>query len=503
MTASTDLAYRNGNAATIRRLEELLVEAGRTPSSAHGAAAVGVYEVSHGPADRNPLEREEQLDAPQLLSLTFGVGRKGPADQFDPSLIRYRVAPFNLEQLKRYRVGDASAVQITAAACEALGVDVGTNLHQRSKGFITDLTLSYVRGSDRVVRPVLDVLATGTLARLGQARYASPNVSRTVDDAVWDVLTTCGPEIVAAPWTASYFSFYSPHVSTPYLRYVDADSRNALEVARGWAADAAGNLYESAQDGRITFEPVDGRRNREPVATLDAGDVALDVTWSNTLAGLCNRYTVTYGLTESRQEVTVTDDVSVSLYGLYAAGRDTDLRFVEDATTVANLVVGRSSRPRWTMSAVRVNMLRGGLPLELVRALAVADIGDLLEFVGLPSTAPQARYFYVEGLEVELTRHDWFLTLYLSEGGSTGAPLRWQDVSPALTWADSDQLVDTEGEPLTWLSSAAWFDPPTLSGVYRWLDVPADQAWKHLAPGEDRDGGDTRSPTWTSYPENP
>ena len=57
--------------------------------------------------------------------------------------------------------------------------------------------------------------------------------------------------------------------------------------------------------------------------------------------------------------------------------------------------------------------------------------------------------------------------------------------------------------PLTWFSAAAWFDPPTTSGVYRWLDVPTDQKWWHLAPGETRDGGDARVPTWASYPNDP
>ena len=436
--------------------------------------------------------------------LRFQGGRTGAADTFQAASITwaYLVDEFPADAL---RIGDRVGCSLTTAVM-AWGVNL--NDLARAPYWVTDLDLEFRRvrapgdvdAEPRLVG-VVRVTATGVRARLANLRIgAQPFSGGDTGPARLNPIL----QPIAAQYPRTFYTFDTTvqvrGVETAKLAAADVDRSDPVALLDAYASDSGALLFEALDDSGMVWETVDGRRNREPIVTLTASEVEKTAHWSRSLNGLVNRLTITYGPEGDRHEVTVEDAESIALYGEFATGWDSQLLYLADAQRVAQLIVGRNSRPRWALDRLDVDVLRS-LPADKAAALVVADVGDLVEVAGLPAQAPYSRWLYVEGVEVTVDRHNWRLTVYLSDAGRTGAPLRWQDVDPALTWADV--ATDDRGEPLTWFSAAAWFDPPTTSGVYRWLDVPTDQKWWHLAPGETRDGGDARVPTWASYPDNP
>lgn len=438
--------------------------------------------------------------------LRFSGGRTGAADDFQAGVLTfaYLVDAFPANALL---VGDRLSLGVTSA--------LGTNVNdlRRAPYWVTDLDLEFRRvqapgdtGTEAKLVGVVRVTATGVLARVAQLRLGAQPFTGG-DTGPGRLLSPMQP--IAQDYPAVFGPFDTTiqvrGVETAKLRGADIDRTDPIALAKGYAADSGALLFEALTDDGLVWETLDGRRNREPIVTLTASEVERSAHWSRSLNGLVNRLTLTYGPEGDRHEVTVEDPDSIAQYGEYATGRETELLYEADARRVATLTVGRNSRPVWSIDRLDLDVLRS-VDQAKAAALVAADIGDLIEVAGLPAQAPYSRWLYVEGAEVSVDRHNWRLTLFTSDAGRTGAPLRWQDVDPARTWADV--ATDDRGEPLTWLSASAWFDPPTSTGVYRWLDVPTDQKWWHIGRDyfgnpETRDGGDARVPTWESYPNDP
>lgn len=452
-------------------------------------------------------------------SLTWSVGRKGAGEAFETAQIswRYPLPENRTDELDHLRVGDRVYTLIRSDTARWLLDDPAGSFGLegwRVVGYVTDQQIEYVTTLDELgapVRvPVFTARATGPLGRAGQIVVGSvPWSSSSVFGRLGDISDAARAAMSSHPDPNSQNDFIVAAVpvsgggDAAELVARDVDRQTAADLWRSVAEDAGGYLFEDAQDGQLTYESIEGRRNRLPIVELGAEQIEGGVTWARDLGGLVNRLTLTYGPEDARAEVTVEDPVSIALFGDYSSGRDTQLALEADAERIAYLTVARNSRPRWTISELRVNLVDKGLTRAQAAALAIANIGDLVAVTGLPATAPPTRYLFVEGVEHTVTAHDWWLTLYLSHAGRTGAPIRWQDVRPALTWAEA--LVDDEGEPLTWLAAAAWFDPPGPDATgWRWVDVPTDQKWWHLAAGETRDPDQSAAvPTWSSYPDNP
>lgn len=453
----------------------------------------GAYSVARGAVGSRP---GRSWNATNSLTLSYTVGRQAAGQSFDAAVIQFSFVLDSLDDYDDLRMGDRVVININPKAQALLGVDISDVF--RVKGFVTDLDLSYRKQGSGIVG-VVHATASGPLARMGQATVGATPWYMETPRMRLDRLAPLVKTAIGRDHPEDY-SIYYVGTEAAYLAPQDVDRRSAADLARGWAEDTGGLFYESTA-GRLTFEAADGRRNRAAIAQLQADQIASGTTWAQSLGGLVNRLTLSYGLSADAQtELTVLDQASIDEFGEYATGKTTQLAHVEDAQRVGALTVGRNSSPHWSISRVEVDLLRS-VPRDVAGALVVADVGDLVELVGMPSTSPGGRYVFVEGVEVTLTAHDWRLVLFLSDASRTGAPLRWQDVDPALTWAQA--TTDDYGDPLTWLGAASWFDPPTTGDVYRWLDVPVDQRWFHLAPGENRDAGDLRAPTWSSYPNDP
>jgi hypothetical protein len=472
----------------------------------------GAYQLVRAADPSGPRVGQPRVwDARNLLALRFSAGRRRAGEDFPAKIITWSYPldpdadPNVANRYDSVRVGDQVSLDLTTGALDTLGIDV--NDYQRGVGFVTDVQLSY-RRLGRQMLGVVDVTAVGAFGRIGQTRIGLTAIGRSTGPTRANLLLDAvDQQLGDQADTYSTTSHQTIGVETVQLRTVDLDHTDPVSLLKSWAADSGALLIENMSVGNlaIRWETLDGRRNREPVVSLTADELAATATWSAGLQGLVNKMTLTYGDDPNRAEVTVTDDDSIARFGEYAVGRDTDLVYLADAQRIARLTVGRNSRPRPGIERLDFNVL-DQLPAAKAGALVGADVGDLVELAGLPASAPYSRWVYIEGHEVTVTADTWRLTVYVSPAGRTGAPVRWQDVTPDLTWAQA--TADETGEPLTWLSAAGWFDPPNAGAAYRWVDVPTDQQWWHIGRDyfgnpEARDSGDTRVPTWQSYPNDP
>ena len=443
------------------------------------------------------------LEADRLLSLSWRVGRQQANQSFDAGILTFSYPVDGVEEVAEWSTGDKVSVGVAPGAWLFLNdnPDTGGDPNKYQRGFagtVSDLQLDYRRlAPGRPLQAVLSVTVVGPKARAGQL---------LIGDEPWPVETIAArktrietlaevawPDELVAPMAG--WAPPAPDTTDTYVIARDVDRSSALDLYEELAGDVGAGVFESTRYAyRILWADIAYREDRTPIVTLRPEEVAATAQWGMSMAGLVNRYTVTYGPDDDRHEVTVTDPASIARFGEYAGSRQTQLRDVDKAQRLAQLTVGRNSRPTWAITRLDVDMLDLALPRVKARELLCAEIGDLIELEGLPTSAPGPRHYYVEGSELTVSTHDVRLTVYVSEAGRTGAPLAWEDLPSTLAWVQVDPT-------LTWLQAAGWYVQPTDEG--RWSDVPGNVSWWTLAPGEVRQDGDPRGPTWSSYPEDP
>lgn len=459
----------------------------------------------------------------RLTGVAIKRGREGANQQHEPGTLTFSFRPTAagrtawgtdhpelpyLTELEVLKVGTPVTWEIQSLFAKYLNDSTATidpEVYANAfTGWVTDIRLEYVRQAAGPPAPVAHVTAQGVKARAAQVRIggapypAEPLYVRR--NRIWgaaDAVLVQGDNTSGAGEQA--FGNWTPQLNADAQVMIaarDVDRTDPVALAESLAADVGAVWFESIRrDSRLMWQAMDDRSGRTPLVELSAAEVARTATWGESLAGLVNRYTVEYGPEEARAEVTVEDSASIALYGEYAASRSTELLELADAERLAAIIVGRNSRPVWTITRLEVDLL--DLALEKAKArdlLLRADVGTLIALSALPATAPSGRYFFVEGSEVVLTKHDARLVLFVSDAGRTGAAMKWEEVPPALTWAAAPPSM-------TWLQASSWFELPPEQ--VRWVDVPSDVTWWQLGPGEVRPDGDGRAPSWASYPDNP
>lgn len=480
--------------------------------------ALNDTDLAHGPLELfwqstagGQVGGTQYVRGDELLSFSVRRGREGANEQSQAGTLRFSLAVANQGDLNRIAVGDKVTFQTRIAAGKYLLDDPPGppyyGSQEYSNGFtawVVDLALEFrSQGQGRPPQAVMAVTCSGPKLRAGQGilRDDSPyqplpywwteslssrrgRIEVATREALW------GGDPVMGSWLGDYY--IDQDVPVNPLNVTEA---NVLQTMESYAADVGANFTESIRHpGRLMWESIVVRAGKDPLVQLTPDEVAATASWAQSLNGLVNVYTVEYGPPEARESVTVKDAESIALYGEYAATRSSSLVNRSDAERLAGLIVGRNSRPSWTISRLDVDLLDLALPKAKAAALYLqADVGTLIELTGLPTAAPQQRYFFVEGSEVTLTKHDWRMTIYVSDADRTGAPLEWEEVQAGLTWADVEATR-------TWLGAAGWFTPPPET--FRWVDVAANLSWTALAANNTWDGSDA-VPTWASFPDNP
>lgn len=340
----------------------------------------------------------------------------------------------------------------------------------RFLGRVTDIEQEWAddAGEDTPDRPVLQVIATGTLADLGR---------RVVGDAPW------GQELDGARVArvmAAAGVVLDPITSDPGTVQIlprDVDSQPALDVAQS-CANSAGGIVWATREGDIRYADANHRRGTLAALALDACDILVTPKWSRTTDGLINKVSIGYGVAaegSDQPRYTAERDDSISGYGVYGFETTTELAALADATAMGQLLLTRNRVPVWVMSSLPVGV--ADLSDEETASLLSLEMHSLVSLTGLPSagSAPTSTSLWVEGWSERLEYGAHEIELTVSGYCRTVPAPRWNDPLPEATW---DGTGDTTWDDATCLgpipSAGRWDD---VSASTRWNQVPAATTW--------------------------
>lgn len=167
--------------------------------------------------------------------------------------------------------------------------------------------------------------------------------------------------------------------------------------------------------------------------------VAWSPQWRNTSQTILNDVTVVYG-TSGNQNETDSDPASILTHGRRAYVLNTQLHYASDAQTRASEIIRMQSEPRYAVQAVEVLMEEVTEPLrsQILDLISGSKVGiDVM-----PQPAPIDDYVgVVEGWSETYTPGLHRLVLSLSDPRFSYQVVKWNEVSPVLTWAGVNPTV--------------------------------------------------------------
>lgn len=420
-----------------------------------------------------------------FAALRIRAGRARPDQRPDAARLSVVLATERLDTLPV--TGDEVGVEFSAAALTYLGLLDTDPEAVRFTGRVSDLR---ARATGAVNGPArIELVAVGPRARVVRSTVGGGDYPAELDGArAVRILADAVAE--DATLTTAAGDAGTVTVGARLGEAVEAGTLfDRLTVSSG------GELVER-RDGKLTWHDNDHRHNLAPVLTLGPANVLNESAEAEQgLGGLLNDATVVYGTIGQSEQVV--DEISVDPatgYGRMAQTFESDLITATAASSRAFELVGRYSRPRWTLDRLAVDLLRT-VDDTLAAALLSAEFGELLRVEGFPLTGPftSARLF-VEGWEESATRDAWRLALSVSEFELTGGSARWADfggmtkryivrkwheritlasvyIAGGPTWAE---LATTDPDR-SWLGAVGW---DVDSGqTDRWADQPSDISW--------------------------
>lgn len=401
---------------------------------------------------------ELQLPLGDVGPLTITHGRGDAEGPVEPARCTVTVETAPLARLPR--VGDELRVELTDAALSwaQLHPDHWPVARVRFTGHVTDVA---ARAERRGTPATVTITAASRRSRLGRT---------VVGDAPWPVEDDGARAArileLAAPVVGAPVGQVDEGTVTVTAR--DVDRQPALQLLDELARDSNGQLVE-LRDGELRWHDALHRRRSAVDVELTADNVLAQLTATQRLAGIVYRLSVSYGPAVEggeRPAVVYADPTSETAHGPFAAQLSSQLQTEADALSFARLLVGRRSRPAWTLAELDVELTRTVTPAVAGQLLRL-EHADLVRVVGFPTKPFDRARLWVEGWTETVTRYSWGLTLNVSDYGRSGVEPRWVDVNPDVSWADTD--------PLTWLQVVGW-DSGEFGGG-RWVDVPVDERW--------------------------
>ena len=202
------------------------------------------------------------------------------------------------------------------------------------------------------------------------------------------------------------------------------DTTNLLPDDQPTTVTAWAALQKIAQDcGAVVYVDRDGVihyscwDDKGKARTIPGEAVILDsLRMSSELGSVVNQVTVEYGAkdTEGKQpQVLLSDEESVTAYGVMDKRFTTRLADEADARTMAGQIVKQAARPAWSMPEATVTFLRATDPV--ISSVAPLEVQDQVLIGPMPSAAPFLDYqALVLGYSETLDPNDWQMTLHLS-----------------------------------------------------------------------------------------
>lgn len=199
---------------------------------------------------------------------------------------------------------------------------------------------------------------------------------------------------------------------TVYFVTRDVDSRNGLQVAQTFAAQAFGVLVDNA-DGSVSYQDAAYRDPADPpAAVIGAGELRSQPSASQRVGTVTNRVRIRYG-PEPQDELRMTDDESIEQYGLFDKSWTTDLASYRDAEHIAKVLLNLYAQPRWGSEVVTLPLHK--LPQPRAAELAALPLNVLVVITDSPAPLPESWPVWVEGIEDAITDDEWERSLLISD----------------------------------------------------------------------------------------
>lgn len=379
------------------------------------------------------------VDAVTIADITISHGRTNTNEQPSPASATVTLLTANGTVVPE--VGMTLVITSTVAATD----------YVRFRGRVTSVNAQW---ATTTVTATSDAL--GRLARLAAPDYTFNSNLTGVGENILQVLTASGAlkGVYALTYTYS-------QGDTTVLPELVIPSGNVLSQCQALANfDVSGVFYETP-DGNLVFEDSTDRPFPNGTsadiyfytAISGGGPSPILKDWQavQSLDTLTNSAVVTYG--SPTASVTVTDDTSVSTYGLYGTAIEFPVVSASDAIRKASRVVANASIPRTTANPITVelNELASGVQASLLAATVGTSVGWLPSPTssGIPGL-PEACFIEgwterIQGQGAYEGRHTMALTL--SDVALTRTMQTWADVPSTRTWAGV-------GGTITWYSTA-------------------------------------------------
>lgn len=346
--------------------------------------------------------------------VTITVGRRDITTSFAPSSCRITFY-------------DVVASTYTALVGKTLTV-AGT-AYQLFGGYITDVRLTVATATSGAR---CDIIAAGPSSRLGlmtanQSGYAS----MTVSGRLFSIAQECTTQDATMKFNAEVGSSESLYTISSAAAQPDSATSLMQNVVEPYGGLIYDNPYDdTSPTGRIAYYMNDA-------LIIFPGEVAGNqVEWSPTFeqsGQIINDVTVTYDTgTINRSNTT-----SQTLYGKRSRRVTTTIDNATNATDLADNVISRSRRPRWSISNVSVIQSTTGAEFLYQR------IGGSLKITSLPAGSPTSTYTgIVQGWEHRVSNGKMRTTFYLADPSDVGKSIRWQDTGSNWTPTNATLIWD-------------------------------------------------------------
>ena len=291
-------------------------------------------------------------------------------------------------------------------------------------GRITSIDNSLAGSGTIGTSAIQTITAVGPFSKMSRKIIGTSNWAKEFDTARMTRIFNDAGVTIDAVDTPSIYEF-AARTASP----VDAYS-----AAASFAQQAFGYIYETP-DYKVGFAN-ESRRTNDAKAYGYTVIPNNHILWNNvssqkTLADILNNMTLAY----NTGTVTSTDSTSIADYGQVDGSLATTLYSSTDAQTQADRYVTLRAYPRTSLSSFTIPINSPNVSDIYKNYYMSIRMGKAIDITDLPIALKNTDYRgFVEGYSFSINQYEMILNLITSDYTYSFTPVRWQDVSPSLTW---------------------------------------------------------------------
>jgi hypothetical protein len=330
-------------------------------------------------------------------------------------------------------------------------------------GSIVDIAISVAELGNVAYAQRVKIIALGALARLPKALTDGVLVQDFDGNQILSVLQ----DLLLNNWSevpaALQWNTYDPtetwanaqniglgEIDTPgsyELAQRASDRTDIYSLVSALATSGLGYIYEDAQ-GLISYASADHRSiylAANGYVNLSANDAQGSGLSIQQRAGdVRNEITLKYG-TNSTNEVSATNPVSIGLYGQLAQIFTTTVKHTVDAQDQADFYLALRAYPQYNFNQITYQLTNPEIDDGDRDSLINVFMGMPLAIADLPLNMSAGTYLgFVEGWTFQAGYNQISVTLNLSPLSYSLQAMQWQDVSVAEAWNTISGILDWE-----------------------------------------------------------